>query len=1471
MEVIDWSKLRTKDGKQDNSFELFCYCIAQKKFGHLGKFTSIDGSGGDGGIEFYLELEDGNIWGWQAKYFPDTARLNHGSRKDQIKDSLKSACKNHGEKLKKWFICTNSDFTPKENKWFQDILKKEVPAHLPTKVIHWGKDKFNTWLITESKPSGLLYYFFGELELTTGWFKDQYQVQFASVKDKFIKELHTENSTIYKRHIQPLLFEKETSIQIQEMIEDADKRFSDYKFSREKLVGFVEEEELTKEKFEIIFTDLETFEGQYEECLKEVRKLVELTTPNRILLLKEYLQLIDSLIDEMEIFQKEEIFTKLEAIPDEYLETNKGKKHYGKEDGRAIRSRIKQRADYVLHWTRKIVDFLKARIEANDWHFFGDKGIGKTHLCCSIVSNLIEKNQPAIFITAAKFTSTVPLLTQLKQILHIPESYSVEHFFDALDMAGFSKNVRCPIVIDGINESTTDSGKLNPIWSNYLPSLVEMISQRKSLVLITTCRPSYEKTIWQTERRFPLSNRVNLDPFDSEDTEILVRRYFKYYRINADLTYQSFNSFDKPLHLKIFCEAKNAERINDVEVELGDELIYDSFSDFIEVCNRHIYQLRKQKFGLPPSQKNRKIATDSLVIIGKYLWENHTRYINVDEFYQLMDNGSGDYTSSKTNALVSEGLLFCRDIYDGKEVIGITYDMLSGYAIANYLFQKYKDDFPKFIKSKEALEKLFADNYDYSKCHPQFEDIRECITALLPQKTGKHYYEVLSKGKAYESAFDLAYEMIFKVSSKFITQKETDFITASLEIPENRSYTFRFAKHLFCSTKNPFNIKYWSTYLKKLSLVDRDLSWSEFLRENNHELLTILNDFEEVVRSSNISKLKEDRTHLMAEYALWSMTTVNISTRDKASKGLYYYGRKYPYHFFELLKLSFEINDPVIRERMILIAYGITLARRYDFSDDSFVEINLPLFAKIIFEFLFKPKSKYATTHILIRETGKCIIELAQKHHPKLFSTAQMEHIYPPYKNREVISWKELEDQNEKNYREGNAPIDYYFEKYKLPLIAPGDIYKPNKEMQKAIARLFGRITDLGYEYELFKNIDIRLARRRDYGRDDSEKITKYGEKYATVALFELAGFMYDRNELEIRDDLNHQRFALMVVDPTFPESKDERDFFTDDLLDREKTDLKKWIFQEKIPDLRKLLKLKDLNSEGRDWVLINASIIQTDEELQKQISLFPMSIFVKTKDSKKIKKIIAQQKNNISFLGNYDSEANIYQGEIPHSNLVQRNGIFEFSYEVGTEVRTREVNEVSLYQNGIELNEEEVEKIFFKIKNDYGLNILSTSFTSGLPIVAFTAEKNSKSLEEVFQELNLSEKIEVVNKDYTATIEDSFHYEFPLCKEHSSFLSKELYEYLKLVNQPQSYNLYERNGQPASILFKYGEGFTNTQSFLYLRKDLLNKYLNDHNLSMLHIVKGERMQYAPLNASAIKLRPHYKVFNRIYDYNSKP
>ena len=226
IDMINWFKLKTYQKTKSRSFEELCYQIAKGLYGERGHFTSVDDIGGGDGVEFYMTLPNGDQWGWQAKFYYDpTPRLNVRNRKQSIEGSLKTACQTHG-RLKKWILCTPSDFTPKEQIWFENTLYQSIPGNMSVELEHWGDSDFNTWL-SEPRFSGKRYYFFGELELDIDWFRGQFDKQRASVGEKFSSSLHTE--TRVDAHIHALLGDDRFVHQITEWIEKLKEELSDLK------------------------------------------------------------------------------------------------------------------------------------------------------------------------------------------------------------------------------------------------------------------------------------------------------------------------------------------------------------------------------------------------------------------------------------------------------------------------------------------------------------------------------------------------------------------------------------------------------------------------------------------------------------------------------------------------------------------------------------------------------------------------------------------------------------------------------------------------------------------------------------------------------------------------------------------------------------------------------------------------------------------------------------------------------------------------------------------------------------------------------------------------------------------------------------------------------------------------------------------------------------------------------------------
>ena len=100
---------------------------------------------------------------------------------------------------------------------------------------------------------------------------------------------------------------------------------------------------------------------------------------------------------------------------------------------------------------------------------------------------------------------------------------------------------------------------------------------------------------------------------------------------------------------------------------------------------------------------------------------------------------------------------------------------------------------------------------------------------------------------------------------------------------------------------------------------------------------------------------------------------------------------------------------------------------------------------------------------------------------------------------------------------------------------------------------------------------------------------------------------------------------------------------------------------------------------------------------------------------------------------------------------------------------------------------------------------------------------------------------------------------------------AKEIAEHLDLCGQPQTFDLFEKNGQRASVAFQYGEPWHTFQKLTYLRQDLLERFLTETHTEFIWAIWGER-QYYSRDAESVRAfaedHESHRVFQHIVQYS---
>ena len=1427
--MIDWSKLKAYENNKYRSFEELCYQIAKGLYKEEGRFTFVDDSGGGDGVEFYLTLPNGDQWGWQAKFYYPDKRLND-SRKGSIINSLKKSCEVHPH-LKKWFLCTPTNFTPRtkrspgEQVWFDNTLRQSIPPNMDVDLEHWGDSEFNNWL-SEPRFSGKRDYFFRELELDMNWFETQFNKQKAAIGEKFDSSLHTETNVDAEIHA--LLGDEKFVEQITESIEKLEEELSDLKEAINKLNS-----------------PIPYIEWSEEEKSKVIKAAESLQ--NVLVNMKVQLKQAKDLLVEKNISEVQSIDWK--SALDQLYETVDAYRKVGRESGTSKMECTveKEYEDHPLRHARGVVDqpdFLVANlldefflsviwrhclIDESDLHILGDAGIGKTHIACNICDDRLKNGLPALFVRGSLFTTEQPIETQLRNILDIPPSYSWQDFLQALSAAAEAYHTRIPLIIDGLNESV-HNGTFSNLWELGLKGLVQEIAQTKNLVLITTCRRSYEEAIWKEVRarediipgKIIWKDKDSLNLFYARGFNIAevkqeaIEKYFNAYKIKADLTLAPLMQFEHPLHLKIFCETKNRERKTEIEVYGGEQTLFEVFEAYLEQGNEAVCA----RLGL---RRGTSIVQPILNKIAEYLWQNHSRDILVEELVKLTDNqllSDLNWPLSKAYAIEAEGLLVCRDQWEGKDAMHFTYDLFGGYLIAKYLIQQAADDVQGFLNSEEMIDALLGK--DCQILHPMHEDIGRCLAALLPAETGKFLHELSGNQKA----FGLSIRALFEISPSDINENCINLVSHLFTRFRDHRWFFNSAETTVGHPNHPFNASFWSERLSALSMLERDLSWTEYVRHNRYSFEERLTRFKKACkRDQHLSDFSVKRLHLYAEHIMWILTSTIRPLRDQTTHALYWYGRRFPQEFFELVLKSFTINDPYVSERILAATYGIAMARQNDFKDTSFVKEILPMYGKQLYDAMFKPNAPHATTHILARDYAKRTIDIALIHHPDLLTEEERECITPPFTEGGIREWGESGDGGE-----GFPPIQMDFDIYTLDRLIKFDSQDPD-EHKRVKANVYWRIYDLGFTKENFNEIDKRISEensRHNRYNEDARKIDRYGKKYSWIAFFELAGFRQDNNLLP--DRYEDARISDADIDPSFPEEQNEYNLVQEDYLGNRDESAEKWISNTPHPDLTKYLEVSQHFDEQGPWVLLHGYICQEDKQVNRNMFAWLHGLIVKSDEVEHIVEILNKQKDIDAHI--IPSDYRTYAGEIPWCSTYPPNHWQELSLKTGVDIV--EKPKLVLERNGKPLTVQERDEFWASIKN-------------------LTVDDNPDIIEEKLSELNIDCKMEIDNIekhqyekiDVLIPVRDNTWEES--CSVVNPYRSialpaREIAEYLGLCGQSNCFDLFEReNGKRASISFRNGKIYGNIQHFTYLRKDLLARFLTEENGVLIWVIWGNR------------------------------
>ena len=799
---------------------------------------------------------------------------------------------------------------------------------------------------------------------------------------------------------------------------------------------------------------------------------------------------------------------------------------------------------------------------------------------------------------------------------------SFDRLVEAVDAAGQRAGKRIPIVIDGLNEAEDPRN-----WKDELSRADEILKDFPYVLLVVTLRNEFAQMCLPEE--FP---QVEHNGFQ-EDPQTAIDKYFEYYKIDATDADLPIEFLQHPLTLRIFCEVANPRRQHLV----GVEALPSSLASLFEA---HFNKVAERVAELSPTAHRiyQDEVQDALLTIAGLLWKGNARSVEFKAARTAVQD-VGRWDVSVIRALESEGVLVRTTSEEGGQGIAFSYDLMAGHMMARHLLAR--PALAQWLQSDDGRAK-FA--FREPGSHTFASDVFHALVGLYPHRPDRRQlWQELSDEKLVMNALLLTTQSDPRHIGRETVER---FARAMQESKRFAQIAFKRLWSTRAARAHPFDMEFLHGVLLVMPNTQRDLFWSEWVRESSKE---IEDDFK-FLSTRWKSGVLDEREIRRARWVMWTLTSTSRSLRDVATKTLYEFAAKRPAEFFRLAMEAIAVSDPYVPERMFAAAYGAALTT---WSDINAVEIReaLPRVAREIYQTMFAPGATHPTWHALFQQYCLGTIAIARMVDPDCLSEDEAAHLLPPFSHLPSPFENMPQYDPAVIERAKRAAIRMDFGNYTMGRLIPSrsNYDDRNPEYLRVLPAIVSRMLVLGYDPEQFEAVDRQMNSGSRMG-NDKHKVDRYGKKYGWIAYFEMWGVRYAQGLLA---DERSARPSDADIDPTFPLEAQNIDLPLPDLFSSQPTVTGDWIVRGPQPDYRNILKISEIDGLTGPWVLLDGFLEQNAPADDRQVFTFLRGVLVDNREVDRLCMLFTalEYPGNDAIPGE-PSFYYTYAGEMPFSSI---------------------------------------------------------------------------------------------------------------------------------------------------------------------------------------------------------------------------
>lgn len=1066
----------------------------------------------------------------------------------------------------------------------------------------------------------------------------------------------------------------------------------------------------------------------------------------------------------------------------------------------------------------------------------GEWGTGKTHLLCDVTQDRIGCGQATVLVLAKNFQGSVVA----EICARIEAGRTADEVFDRLEELANKTGERAVVIVDGVNEGRRRE------WQEAVTTLQALAADRPNIGLIVTCRTPFEHIAIKQEdlEKF---HKVMHFGFDDQEFDAQAA-FFQYYGLPLPEVPLLDREFSRPLTLKLICQSlqdltgkKLAQGFAGIASgQKGMTYILESFVNRVGEPIVREYGLRA-KGCWELLKGNDQIADRRLAGFASCMAANLRGYVRPSEADRIIAANYPLLRPSqrrqlldvlRTNGILEEDAVWYSTHSDVKSraVFRLPYQRFSDHLIARHLLKTYLDvSSAATIKRSFTASSPLARIFRFSNRHHReyaepgwaqalITEFPERVGKRLPRKQRELFFVLPKRSQNLNAYFEPFIEGMFWRDPAAFTEGTRAVINQYLNAgPRAWEQIVDALAAVSTKPKHPYHALRLYNFLARYPMPDRDLRWSEYLRRRYasptiHRLLT----WAEKLNAANMTQNSATELTVLLSLVL---TTVVRSDRDLATKALVLIGERFPEVLFTHVVTSLEFNDPYVPERMLAAAYGTTLSQVNSEAAPTFRPL-LGNLAKTLYRKMFGPGARNTTHHTLMRDYALGIIQIAQRANCVALPKTASRNLAAPFPNTPSTFTSDGTPDPDVKEAIGHA-IQMDFGNYTMGRLIPNranyDEEKPDYVQVRA--KIERRMFDLGYRADRFKETDSEIG-RTSWNAHDHEKVDRYGKKYSWIAFFEMWG---EREAMRKLPDWRlGERTSDCGVDPSFPKRPPDWTPPIPELFGDFGVDTEAWVKGGFTPQWDPLLVVPEINGHPGEWVLVQGFIRGADEDHDRELFAFLRGVFIARKDVRSFRsKFLALEYPGNRELPEGATEVYLYAGEAG-----RRQNYARHLYQRTGQYRRQIAEAFDRHERVYPKEESRPATITFKPSHGEGKEA-DISFVELLGLGPIPEFRHIPGIR--------------VELPYTHFGWESYH------SSHNDFSgfdlpAPSLIQRLGLASKNRDIDFYDSTGKLGTIYREAGNGWKgNRHSLLYVRADLLRRYLSDTRQVLVWCNWGER------------------------------